>query len=184
MLKKEKALGLLNSLPKKKQREIVTWILISIVCLVASSAYFIQSIFFKSKQNSDLKGDLYSLVESLGSFEKKQSDKKKLQTLLKEVEEAEHNLSYYKINGAKLPVTILDGVRFAMPDEAFLKQLFLKDSCVELIGYSDSIFTTTELLDNLSELSFAKDLKLVKLEQSELEEFPLQFKISIQLKEF
>ena len=177
---------LLNALPEKKKREIITWLSISSILLFLSLAFFIATIFFKTKELSAIKQSYFKLSYEVGDFAVRQKEKKSLEAQNKDLEKKFNNLQNYSKNGAKLAFAFLEGISQAMPGQLYLTEFNFdyKKKDLSLVGFCEDIFLLTEFMDKLAELDFSKHIKLGRLTNSELKEYTLQFSISVQLKEF
>ena len=176
---------LLNALPAKKKREIIIWLSVSSFFLFLLITFFITTIFFKRRELFAIQQSYFKLNYEVGDFAFKQKEKNSLELQNKDLEKKFNNLQNYSKNGAKLAFAFLVGISQVIPKQLYLTEFNFdyKKKDLSLIGFCEDIFLLTEFMDKLAELDVSKHIKLRRLTSSELKEYPLQFSISVQLKE-
>lgn len=176
---------LFDALPADKSKEFKIWLLTSALVLINSILVMIFVYCIKLKQLNNLKSDYFELVSSVGDFDAKLGDKKKLKDDVKYLEEKMQRLQTYSSNGSKIGAILLESICNAIPEQLFLDEINFdyKNKNLSLIGFCQDVFLLTEFADKIAEFSFCKNVRLEKLSRSLLKDYVLQFVISIQLKE-
>ncbi len=175
----------INLLPVKRKRKIkgITSFLITTGSITAGVVAILISI------NIYLKSDLKRLKSQI------ESNKTKMQTLTKKIEEAK---KYEKLNkeiearsniidglrkNQLLPAKILDNLSIALPEGIWLVSLIYKDGAVELEGHAFTNFEIVSYVESLKKIDNFTDVTLIESRETEVEKTRLyKFKINLKVK--
>lgn len=176
---------LLQALPEKKRKEIKVWFFVSTISFSLATTFIVFIFAFDISDLRSSRSQFLSLSYDVGDFDIGLKTKKNLQKDKAALETELKKIQSYAANGSKIAMAMLSSVCKVIPEQIFLEKLDFdyKTQVLELFGYCQDIFLLTHFVDKFSEFDFCKNVRLQKISKSTLENYPLQFVISIKLKE-